>query len=116
MLKRYALTARVYSVPAFIVSPWIAPNTLIHDEGTSYAHNSEYTHTSFLHFLQLLWDLPELNNRVSWAKTFEYVFTEKMRTDTPQYLPTPEWVGGSSGVEPAPFYLLNQDYSYYADQ
>jgi phospholipase C len=60
-------------------------------------------------------DLPELNNRISWAKTFEYVFTDEMRTDTPQFLPIPEWIGGSSGVEPEPFYLLNQDYLYYAN-
>ncbi|RQM04802.1 hypothetical protein DH86_00004034 [Scytalidium sp. 3C] len=112
----YDFTRLGVRVPSFIISPWIPANTLIHNQGTSYAPNSAYTHSSFLHFLQLLWDLPELNNRVSWAKTFEYVFTDKIRTDTPQVLPTPQWVGGVSSTEPEPFYLLNQDYSYYADQ
>jgi len=102
-------------VPAFVISPWIPANTLIHDEGTTYAENSAYTHTSFLHFLQELWGLEGLNNRVQWAKTFEYVFTEQFRTDTPTNLSTPIWYGGSTGPQPDPFYLLNQPYSYYAN-
>lgn len=79
-----------------------------------YADNSAYTHSSFLHFLQELWGLEGLNNRVQWAKTFEYIFA-----DSPQEggglekLPSPIWQGGSSSNEPDPFYLLNQPYSYY---
>ncbi|KAJ5456018.1 uncharacterized protein N7458_004282 [Penicillium daleae] len=102
-------------VPAFLISPWVPANTLIHEEGTMYESNSEYTHTSFLHFLQNLWGLEGLNNRVQWAKTFEQVFTEKPRTDTPQNLTRPVWYGGSTGPQPDKFYLLNQPYSYYAD-
>jgi phospholipase C len=79
-----------------------------------YASNSAYTHTSFLHFLQNLWGLEGLNNRVQWAKTFEYVFSDEMRTDCLQYLPVPTWVGGSTGTRPEPFYLLNQNEDYYA--
>lgn len=79
-----------------------------------YAHNSAYTHTSFLHFLQELWGLKGLNNRVQWAKTFEYVFTDEARTDAPANLSTPIWYGGSIGPQPDAFYLLNQPYSYYA--
>jgi len=79
-----------------------------------YASNSAYTHSSFLHFLQNLWGLKGLNNRVQWAKTFEYVFSDKMRTDCLTSLPVPEWIGGSTGTQPAPFYLLNQDEDYYA--
>jgi phospholipase C len=52
---------------------------------------------------------------VQWAKTFEQVFTEKPRTDTPQNLTRPVWYGGSTGPQPDKFYLLNQPYSYYAD-
>jgi phospholipase C len=88
---------------------------LIHEEGTMYDSNSEYTHTSFLHFLQNLWGLEGLNNRVQWAKTFEQVFTEKPRTDAPKNLTRPVWYGGSTGPQPDEFYLLNQPYSYYAD-
>jgi phospholipase C len=78
-----------------------------------YASNSAYTHTSFLHFLQNLWGLKGLNNRVQWAKTFEYVFSDNLRTDCPTNLPSPTWVGGSTDTQPAPFYLLNQDEEYY---
>lgn len=79
-----------------------------------YAHNSAYTHTSFLHFLQELWGLEKFNNRVQWAKTFEHVFSDTMRQDTPAELPKPIWYGGSEETQPHPYYLLNQDYSYYA--
>lgn len=100
-------------MPAFLISPWIPANTLIHDEGTSYANNSAYTHSSMLHFLQELWDLEGLNNRVQWAKTFEYVFSDQKREDTPTNLSAPIWYGGSVGPQPYPYYLLNQPYSYY---
>jgi phospholipase C len=103
------------SVPAFLISPFVPANTLIHDQGTMYAKDSAYTHSSFLHFLQELWGLNGLNNRVQWAKTFETIFTDKARTDAPMTLSTPIWYGGSTGPQPQPFYLLNQDYSYYAD-
>jgi phospholipase C len=81
-----------------------------------YASNSEYTHTSFLHFLQELWGLEGLNNRVQWAKTFEHIFS-----DTPQEggglssLPSPVWHSTAGQPEPDAFPLLNQDYSYYAN-
>ncbi|XTI92944.1 phosphatidylglycerol specific phospholipase [Cenococcum geophilum] len=109
----YDFTRLGVRVPAFIMSPFIPANTLIHDQGTSYASNSAYTHTSFLHFLQNLWELDGLNNRVQWAKTFETIFQDTPRQDTPQNLPTPVWYGGSGKPEPSPFYLLNQDYDYY---
>lgn len=80
-----------------------------------YEDNSAYTHSSILHFLQELWELEGLNNRVQWAKTFETVFTNERRTDTPKTLTTPKWLGGAGEPEPEAFYLLNQDYSYYAD-
>lgn len=66
-------------VPAFLISPWIPANKLIHADGTSYnaagTAASAYTHSSFLHFLQNLWNLEGLNNRVQWAKTFEHIFS-----------------------------------------
>lgn len=89
-------------------------NYLIHNEGTKYATNSAYTHSSILHFLQELWELEGLNNRVQWAKTFESVFTAQGRGDAPQTLKTPSWSGGSGLPEPERFYLLNQDEGYYA--
>lgn len=97
-----------------VINKYIAPNTLIHDQGTDYAGNSAYTHTSFLHFFQNLWELDGLNNRVQWAKTFEYVFQDEAQ-DALEELPAPVWYGGSSTPEPEAFYLLNQDAAYYAD-
>ncbi|KAF2142584.1 uncharacterized protein K452DRAFT_358330 [Aplosporella prunicola CBS 121167] len=109
----YDFTRLGVRVPAFLVSPWIPAGTLIHDQGTAYADNSAYTHSSMLHFLQLLWDLDGLNNRVGWAKTFEYVFGEERRTDALDVLPVPRWVGGEGQQQPEPFYKLNMPYSYY---
>ncbi|KAF2149023.1 phospholipase C [Myriangium duriaei CBS 260.36] len=109
----YDFTRLGVRVPAFIISPWVPANTLIHDQGTNYADNSAYTHSSFLHFLQELWGLKGLNNRVQWAKTFETVFQNTKRTDTPAKLPVPRWIGGSGENKPAPYYKLNQPYSYY---
>jgi len=80
-----------------------------------YAKNSAYTHTSVLHFLQELWGLEGLNNRVQWAKTFEDVFLNRRRDDAPTTLTTPSWQGGPGQPEPSPFYKLNQDYPYYAE-
>ncbi|KAN0073093.1 Phosphoesterase family domain containing protein [Elaphomyces granulatus] len=109
----YDFTRLGVRVPAFLISPWIPANTLIHDEGTMYAPNSAYTHTSFLHFLQELWDLDGFNNRVQWAKTFEYVFTNQKREDAPANLTQPIWYGGIADPQPYPFYLLNQQPDYY---
>ncbi|PLB53033.1 phospholipase, PLC-D [Aspergillus steynii IBT 23096] len=111
----YDFTRLGVRVPAFLISPYIEPNTLIHDQGTMYAEDSAYTHSSILHFLQELWGLEGLNNRVQWAKTFEHVFSSKKRSDTPKSLTTPVWYGGSWEPKPEPFYLLNQDESYYAN-
>ena len=110
----YDFTRLGVRVPAFIISPWVEPNTLISDQGTSYAENSAYTHTSFLHFLQNLWGLEGLNNRVQWAKTFEDVFSDTPQANALEALPQPIWYGGSGKPEPEAFYLLNQPYSYYA--
>jgi phospholipase C len=79
-----------------------------------YAKNSAYTHTSFLHFLQELWGLEGLNNRVQWAKTFEHIFQAKPQANGGlTQLPSPIWQGGYGQPEPEAFYLLNQDESYY---
>ena len=126
----YDFTRLGVRVPAFIVyvshsfsfmklltmsrSPFIPANTLLKvNDGTSYAPTSAWTHSSFLHFFAELWDLEGMNNRVGWAKTFESVFTNKARTDAPESLPTPTWVGGVGQPEPSVFYKLNQPYSYY---
>ncbi|KAI7629874.1 phosphatidylglycerol specific phospholipase [Hortaea werneckii] len=108
----YDFTRLGVRVPAFVISKYISPNTLIHDEGTSYAENSAYTHSSILHFLQNLWELEGMNNRVQWAKTFEHVFQNDAQ-DALEQLPAPIWYGGSSTPEPEAFYKLNQPYSYY---
>jgi len=55
-----------------------------------------------------------LNNRVQWAKTFEYIFGNEAQ-DALEELPAPVWYGGANTPEPAAFYKLNQDASYYAD-
>ncbi|KAK9452838.1 phosphatidylglycerol specific phospholipase [Dipodascopsis uninucleata] len=94
-------------VPAFLISPWIKPNTLIHNEGTSYAHNSAYTHSSMLHFVQELFELDGLNNRVQWAKTFEHVFTDNLNKKAPTNLPVPIWYGSNYQVQPAKYPAIN---------
>lgn len=108
----YDFTRLGVRVPAFVINKYISPNTLIHDEGTSYAENSAYTHSSILHFIQNLWELEGMNNRVQWAKTFEHVFQNDAQ-DALEQLPAPIWYGGSSTPEPEAFYKLNQPYSYY---
>ncbi|KAF9889149.1 hypothetical protein FE257_007638 [Aspergillus nanangensis] len=110
---KYDFTRLGVRVPAFLISPWIQPNTLIHDDGTMYAPDSAYTHSSILHFLQELWGLEGLNNRVQWAKTFEHVFGDLRRVDTPVTLETPTWYGSSWEPKPVAYALLNQDESYY---
>jgi hypothetical protein len=93
--------ADLQSVPAYLLGPYVPRNRLIHNDGTSYFDNSAYTHTSFMHFVQNLWDLEGMNNRVQWAKTFEHVLLTEPRDDTPMELPRPFWFGGSSGyLEP----------------
>lgn len=112
----YDFTRLGVRVPAFAVSPWIPPNTLIHDDGTMYADNSAYTHTTFLHFLQELWGLEGFNNRVQWAKTFEHIFADQPQANGGlEKLPSPVWHGGAGKPEPKAFYMLNQDESYYAN-
>ena len=108
----YDFTRLGVRVPAFLINKYINPNTLIHAEGTNYASDSAYTHSSMLHFIQNLWDLKGMNNRVQWAKTFEYVFQDNAQ-DAPESMPIPIWYGGSSTPEPEAFYKLNQDESYY---
>ena len=110
----YDFTRLGVRVPAFLISPYVPANTLIHDQGTKPFSNSAYTHTSFLSFLQQLWNLKGLNNRVQWAQTFESVLTTQPRTDCPTSLPAPKWIGGAGQTEPTPFGKLNQPYSYYA--
>lgn len=110
----YDFTRLGVRVPAIVINKYITPNTLIHDQGTDYADNSAYTHTSFLHFFQNLWELEGLNNRVQWAKTFEYIFGNDAQ-DALESLPAPVWYGGSDTPSPAPFGLLNQDAAYYGD-
>ncbi|KKK14119.1 phosphatidylglycerol specific phospholipase [Aspergillus rambellii] len=110
----YDFTRLGVRVPAFLISPYIPANTLIHEKGTMYDDaSSAYTHSSILHFLQNLWGLEGLNNRVQWAKTFEYVFSTEKREDTPERLATPVWYGSSWEPKPERFYLLNQEESYY---
>lgn len=107
-------------VPAFLISPYVPANSLIHDAGTMYAPNSAYTHTSFLHFLARLWGLDGLNNRVGWAKTFEQVFLPQARdprkVPMPYRLETPKWYGGMGTPRPQVFYQLNQPYEYYKER
>ncbi|KAK9453386.1 phospholipase C [Dipodascopsis uninucleata] len=109
----YDFTQLGIRVPAMAISKWIKPNTLVHDDGTSYANNSEYTHTSFLHFLQELWELEGLNNRVQWAKTFEHIFQSTPQKNAIKEMPKPLWTGDDYNNEPAVLQLLNQDYPYY---
>jgi phospholipase C len=80
-------------VPAVLVSPWIAGNTV--DSTT------DYDHTSILASVKAQFGLPAfLTGRDAAAKTFWHLGTGPMRADTPETLPRP--VDAAPHAAPAP--------------
>jgi phospholipase C len=73
-------------VPTLIISPWVAKGWV---EKKGINNGGEYTHTSVLGFLQELWGLDTLTDRVAYSSTFEHLITDQLRKDTPATLPDP---------------------------
>ncbi|XP_050221512.1 non-specific phospholipase C4-like [Mercurialis annua] len=77
-------------VPAFLISPWIEPGTVLHGPSGPDS-TSEYEHSSIPATLKKLFNLKEfLTKRDAWAGTFETVLTRTSpRTDCPVTLAEP---------------------------
>ncbi|KAI8076353.1 phosphoesterase [Halteromyces radiatus] len=73
-------------VPTILMSPWVNKGVVEH-KGSN--NGGEYSHSSVLGFLAKLWDLDNLTPRTAWSSTFEHLFIDKPRTDTPAKLPEP---------------------------
>ena len=75
-------------VPTLLISPWV-PKGYIEKKGTN--NGQEYTHTSILNFLSVLWGVEPLTPRVAWSPTFEHLILSSPRpdSDSPTQLPDP---------------------------
>lgn len=73
-------------VPTVLLSPWVGKGVIEH-KGTN--NGGEYSHSSILGLLAKLWDLENLTPRTAWSSTFEHLFLDKIRKDTPKKLPEP---------------------------
>lgn len=77
-----------YRVPAIIVSPWVEPGSVYHEE---------FRHTSLIATLRKRWQLGEpFTQRDASARTFDHVFTRTDPRDpqtwtVPQAHPVPAW-------------------------
>nr|BAK03111.1 predicted protein [Hordeum vulgare subsp. vulgare] len=77
-------------VPAFFISPWIDPGTLVHTPSGPQP-TSQFEHSSIPATLKKLFNLNTfLTKRDAWAGTFDTVLTrDTPRTDCPVTLPEP---------------------------
>ncbi|XP_002884392.2 non-specific phospholipase C5 [Arabidopsis lyrata subsp. lyrata] len=77
-------------VPAFFISPWIEPGTIIHGPSGPYPM-SQYEHSSIPATVKKIFKLRNfLTKRDSWAGTFESVITrDSPRQDCPETLSNP---------------------------
>lgn len=73
-------------VPTVLLSPWVGKGVIEH-KGKN--NGGEYSHSSILGLLAKLWDLENLTPRTAWSSTFEHLFLDKIRKDTPKKLPEP---------------------------
>ena len=75
-------------MPAIIVSPWVAPGSVFHEE---------YRHTSLLATLRTRWGLGEpFSRRDASARTFDHVFTLDAPRDPAEWVTitpraVPDW-------------------------
>ncbi|TVY28523.1 Non-specific phospholipase C6 [Lachnellula hyalina] len=70
-------------VPTLLISPWVGKG-IIEKKGLN--NGGEYTHTSILKFINELWALDDLTERVTYSSTFEHLITDIKRDDTPAIL------------------------------
>lgn len=73
-------------VPTLVISPWVGKGVV---ENKGQNNGGEYTHTSILGFVNELWGLDSLTERVAYSSTFEHLITDDFRDDTPATLPDP---------------------------
>lgn len=71
-------------VPTMLISPWVGKGVVEHSGSNK---GRTYTHASIQATLSQLWNLENLTPRTAWSSTFEHLFLDKMRTDTPATLP-----------------------------
>jgi len=76
-------------VPTLMISPWIAPKTVVHKPNGPHA-TSEFEHSSLSATLKKMFNFPRfLTRRDAWAGTFEEVWSglREPRADCPEKLP-----------------------------
>jgi phospholipase C len=73
-------------VPTLLISPWVGQG-IVEKKGIN--NGGEYTHTSILKFVNELWGLDDLTERVTYSSTFEHLITDFRRDDTPATMPDP---------------------------
>ncbi|XP_051179198.1 non-specific phospholipase C4 [Lolium perenne] len=75
-------------VPAFFISPWIEPGTVVH-RPSGPQPTSQFEHSSIPATVKKIFNLPSfLTKRDAWAGTFDTVLTrDTPRTDCPATLP-----------------------------
>lgn len=78
-------------VPAFFISPWIEPGTVVHRPAHGPEPTSEFEHSSIPATVKAIFGLPSfLTKRDAWAGTFDTVLTRQTpRKDCPTKLPEP---------------------------
>ncbi|WOL09539.1 non-specific phospholipase C4 [Canna indica] len=77
-------------VPAFLISPWIQPGTVVHAPSGPHP-TSQFEHSSIPATVKKIFNLRDfLTKRDAWAGTFDTVLTRTTpRTDCPVTLPEP---------------------------
>ncbi|KAJ8762701.1 hypothetical protein K2173_012193 [Erythroxylum novogranatense] len=87
-------------IPAFFISPWIEPGTVLHGPSGPYL-TSEFEHSSIAATVKKIFNLKDfLTKRDAWAGTFEGVLTRTTpRTDCPVTLPEPVKLRDGGAIE-----------------
>lgn len=90
-------------VPAFFISPWIEPGTVVHRPSGPHP-TSEFEHSSIPATVKKIFNLGSfLTKRDAWAGTFDIVLTrDTPRTDCPATLPEPVKMRPTEAAEHAP--------------
>uniref|UniRef100_A0ACD6A7I3 Uncharacterized protein n=1 Tax=Avena sativa TaxID=4498 RepID=A0ACD6A7I3_AVESA len=87
-------------VPAFFISPWIEPGTVVH-RPSGPEPTSQFEHSSIPATVKKIFNLPSfLTKRDAWAGTFDTVLTrDTPRTDCPATLPQPVKLRSTEAAE-----------------
>ncbi|KAJ9102329.1 hypothetical protein QFC21_002729 [Naganishia friedmannii] len=71
-------------VPTILISPWVGKGIVEHQRA---GQSGEYSASSIIATLSMLWDLPNFSPRTAWSSTFEHLFLGEPRSDAIQHLP-----------------------------